>query len=71
MKIAALMATPAGRLVRVALGIALIIAGIMLGGAGGWIVATIGLVPIAAGTANVCLVAPILHAPFKGGDAAR
>ena len=71
MKIAALMATPAGRLIRVALGVALIVVGFLMGNATGWIVAATGLIPIAAGTTNVCLIAPAIRAPFKGNDVRR
>lgn len=68
MPLARFMATPAGRIARIVLGIALIVLGFVLGG--GWIaLAVIGVVPILAGAANLCLIAPILKAPFKGRDA--
>lgn len=43
----------------------------MVGGTAGWVIGIVGLVPIAAGAANVCLLAPILGAPFKGSDVRR
>ncbi len=71
MEIAVFMASPTGRLARIVAGVVLIVLGFMVGGAVGWILAIIGLVPIAAGAGNVCLLAPILGAPFKGVDAKR
>ena len=46
-------------------GVALIIAGIGTGGAGGLVLAVIGVVPLAAGAAGVCLAAPLLRAPLR------
>jgi hypothetical protein len=67
MAFAHLMSTPAGRLIRIAAGIAMIAVGIALGGAW-WILAVAGLLPLLAGVANVCLIAPLLGAPFRGAD---
>jgi len=61
------MGTAAGRVVRVAAGVALILGGLLAGGAAGWAVAVVGVVPLAAGVTNVCLFAPVFHAPFRGG----
>jgi Inner membrane protein YgaP-like, transmembrane domain len=55
----------AGRSARVLAGLALVIAGIAAGGAGGIILAVIGVVPLAAGAAGVCLAAPLLRAPLR------
>jgi hypothetical protein len=61
------LASTAGRLVRVAAGIALIICGIAsLGGITGTIVALIGAVPLAAGVFDFCVFAPLFGAPFSG-----
>ncbi|MBE0609057.1 MAG: DUF2892 domain-containing protein [Dehalococcoidia bacterium] len=68
MGIATFMASTAGRLARIVAGIVLIAVGFMVGGTAGWVIGIVGLVPIAAGAANVCLLAPILGAPFKGSD---
>jgi len=65
MGFARFMSTPVGRLARIAVGIALVAIGASMGGAG-WILAVIGLVPIAAGVFNVCLIGPLIHAPFSG-----
>ena len=67
MEIARLMSGTAGRLARVVAGVVLVLAGLIwIGGVVGVIVAIIGLVPILAGAANVCLLAPLLGAPFHG-----
>ena len=61
------MSTTAGRVVRVVAGLALIIGGLLAGGAAGWVIAVVGVVPLAAGATNVCLFAPLFHARFHGG----
>ena len=37
-------------------------------GTNGMILAAVGLVPIALGALNVCLIGPLLGAPFMGKD---
>ncbi len=71
MEFAAFMATGLGRGLRVVAGIVLLILGIYFGGTTGWILGIIGLVPLFAGLANVCLIAPLFGAPFRGSDVAR
>ena len=52
-----------GRTLRVVLGVAMIVVGAVLGG--GWIaLSVVGLVPLAAGAFNFCLLAPLFHAPL-------
>lgn len=58
------MSSSAGRLVRVAAGVALIVLGFSLGGAG-LVWGVVGLVPIAAGLGNFCLLAPLFGQPLK------
>lgn len=65
----AFMAGSIGRGVRVLAGVVLIVLALAaLSGIAAWIVALIGLVAIAAGAFNVCLIAPLLHAPLHGRD---
>ncbi len=71
MQFASFMASGLGRGLRIVVGAILIFFGIYAGGAGGWIVAIIGLVPMIAGLMNVCLFAPLMGAPFRGRDATR
>jgi hypothetical protein len=58
------MSSPAGRLARIGAGLALMAVGAWLAGPW-WALFAIGLVPLGAGAANVCLLAPIFHAPFR------
>ncbi|MEQ1702650.1 MAG: DUF2892 domain-containing protein [Ilumatobacteraceae bacterium] len=60
------MAGPIGRGARAAVGIAMIIAGVAMGSTGGWILAVVGLLPLMAGVLNICVIAPLLKAPFSG-----
>jgi hypothetical protein len=65
MRMVRFMNGSAGRSVRVLAGVALIIAGLTTGGAGGLILAVVGVVPLAAGAAGICLAAPLLRAPLR------
>jgi len=57
--------SPAGRIVRVVAGLALIAIGIVRGG--GWLaLAAIGLVPLAAGAFDLCILGPLFKLPFLG-----
>jgi hypothetical protein len=61
------LASSAGRLVRAVAGLALIVVGIaVIGGVGGWILAIVGLVPLAAGVFDRCVFAPLFGLPFAG-----
>jgi hypothetical protein len=66
MSFARFMAGPIGRGARALVGIVLIVVGLASGGTGGWILAIVGVVPLAAGVFNVCLIAPLIKAPFSG-----
>jgi len=62
------MSSPAGRGIRIVAGVALVAVGLTTGGVGGIVLALVGLVPLYAGVANVCMIAPIIRAPFRGKD---
>ena len=66
MKFARLMASPAGRLLRVFVGLILLGRGSTRGNVG---LMAVGLVPLLAGLFNVCVLAPLLHVPFRGSQA--
>lgn len=68
-KFAAFMAGPIGRLARVVVGLVLIAVGLATGGTGGIILAVVGLVPLAMGVMNRCLISPLIGAPWRGQDA--
>ena len=56
-----------GRIVRAVVGVALIVLGLALvQGVGGWILAIVGLVPLAAGLLDFCVFAPLFGMPFQG-----
>ncbi len=63
------LAGPTGRVIRVVIGLLLIVPGIWwIPGIGGWIVAIIGLVPLAAGALDWCVFAPLFGLPFIGEE---
>ena len=68
MAFARFMATGAGRILRIVAGLVLIGFGLYLHSTVGIVVAAIGLVPLLAGVLNVCVIAPILGAPFSGRE---
>lgn len=63
MVVVQLMGSATGRAGRIVAGAALVALGAALGG-GFWALAVIGLVPLAAGAFNFCLVAPLVGAPL-------
>lgn len=65
-RFASFMASAAGRWIRIIAGAALLFWGWSMHSGTGMIVMVVGLVPIAAGVFDFCLIAPILHAPFWG-----
>jgi hypothetical protein len=61
------MASMSGRLVRAIAGIVLVVVGLfVVEGTVGAIIAIIGLVPLAAGALDFCIIAPLLGFPFSG-----
>ena len=68
MAFAAFMATPLGRALRVVLGGVLIYVGLnVIQGTVGTVIALFGIVPIATGLLNICILGPLLGAPMRGG----
>jgi hypothetical protein len=64
MTIVRFMGTPAGRLARIVAGLAMMAVGAWLAGPW-WALFAVGLVPLTAGIANLCLLAPLFHAPLR------
>ena len=63
------MGSQRGRVVRVVAGLALIAVGVLaVGGTGGWVVAAIGVLPLAAGAFDFCIFAPLLGYAFGGKE---
>ena len=67
MDVVSFMASTAGRVTRVTVGLVMIVIGAIIGG-GGWILAAIGLVPFLAGAFDVCVLGPVLKRPFRGAE---
>jgi hypothetical protein len=57
--------SPAGRIVRIVLGSVLIVVGVSLGG-WWWLLAVVGLLPLAAGIFDICTLAPLFGMPLSG-----
>jgi hypothetical protein len=70
MRFAKLMASGAGRGLRAVAGIALIVVGAVLGGAW-WALGAVGLVFVAVGVFDVCLLAPLFGQPLSGKEVRR
>jgi len=61
------MASPTGRVIRVAAGIVLVVLGLLVvKNVGGIILAVVGLVPLVAGLFDFCVFAPLFGAPLSG-----
>lgn len=71
MALARFMATGTGRGLRMGAGVVLIGVGIEVRGGWGVALGLVGLVFLLVAATNVCLIAPIVRAPFKGSAAAR
>lgn len=56
-----------GRVARAAAGVALIVAGLLTGGAGGVVLGAVGAVALVAGGAGLCLVAPLARLRLTEG----
>jgi len=68
MMFAKLMASPGGRVIRIVAGIALIGGGVLLQSPIGYGLAVVGVIPLAAGLLDFCLLAPLLGCPIAGRD---
>jgi hypothetical protein len=63
------LASPVGRWTRALAGLALIAIGLLsVGGVPGYVVAIVGLVPLAAGVFDFCVFAPLFRLPFIGAQ---
>jgi len=62
-----LMASPAGRVARIVGGTALLGAGLIgVGGTIGYLVASLGALPLASGIFDICWFAPFFRLPLSG-----
>jgi hypothetical protein len=61
------LASNAGRVTRAVAGVVLILVGLLVvKSTAGWVIAVIGLAPLAAGVFDVCIFAPLFRLPFIG-----
>ncbi len=61
------MASTWGRIARIVAGVVLIVLGLVsVGGTWGYVLAVVGLVPLAAGLFDFCVFAPLFGLPFNG-----
>jgi hypothetical protein len=67
MAFAVFMASPLGRGLRIVVGALLIYVGLsVVQGVGGTVLAVFGILPLITGMLNLCVLAPLLGAPFRG-----
>ena len=63
----AFLASPTGRIVRVAAGAALVLWGLLgLSGATAVVITVVGLIPLVAGLFDFCVFAPLFGLPLSG-----
>ena len=55
-----------GRLLRIGAGVGLVVVGLRRRDGGGRLLGALGLVPLAAGAGDVCLLGPLVHGPLRG-----
>jgi hypothetical protein len=65
MKLVDFLSSTPGRVTQIVLGLVLIVIGALVGGIG-WIAAAVGLVPLLAGSFDVCVLAPLFDRPMSG-----
>jgi hypothetical protein len=65
MDVVSFLSSTPGRVTRIVVGLVLIVIGALMGGTA-WIAVAIGLVPLLAGSFDVCLLAPLFHRPLSG-----
>lgn len=68
MKFSKFMASGLGRALRIVVGLLLVLVGLIMNDAWGYVIAFVGLVPFAAGLFDFCVFAPLFGMPFSGKD---
>ena len=71
MEFARFVSGATGRLLRIAIGIAVIAFGYAMRSVGGVAIAAFGVLPLAAGVFDICLLGPLFGAPLRGQDIRR
>ena len=57
-----------GRWVRAAVRVVLLVLAFLVGGTWGWVLGVLGVVFVAVGLLDVCLLAPLFGRPLRGRD---
>jgi hypothetical protein len=66
------LASSVGRVIRIVAGIAIILIGYLwVDAPWNYVLETVGLVPLAAGIFDVCVLAPLMGKPFQGRQIRR
>lgn len=68
MNVARFMATVAGRLLRVMIGVIIIWIGVVSPKPFGYVLEFVGLIPIVAAAVNWCFICPLFGGPMKASD---
>lgn len=68
MKFSKFMSSAFGRTLRGLVGVALIVIGLFMKSTVGYVIAVVGVVPLAAGMFDFCIIATFLKTPFRGRD---
>lgn len=70
MALAQFLASPTGRIVRIIAGLILVALGFWVAESTlwQWVLIIVGLIPIAAGLFDFCLLAPLFGGPFSGEE---
>lgn len=66
MKLIDVIGSQPGRVLRIVAGVGIVTTGLRRGGPGGRVLAAGGVVPLAAGAADVCVLGPLVHGPLRG-----
>ena len=66
MKLIDIIGSQPGRVLRIVAGVGIITTGLRRGGTGGRVLAAAGVVPLAAGAADMCVLGPLVHGPLQG-----
>lgn len=65
MRFLSFMNTSVGRAIRVVVGLALIVVGLLIGGVAGTVLAVFALAPIATGVFGLCPINPLVGQPMR------
>ena len=62
------MASTVGRVLRGIIGVALIVGGVAIGGVSAWVLGVLGIVLVAAGVFDFCVITGVIDNVWSGGE---